>query len=166
MLGHGYNASGNVVYINDTWDYSAHTMAWGGSYSGLQHYVVTVLRLNAVQASAAPTVTNASGATGVTATTATLNGNLTSNGGADTTVHIYWGDNDGGTGIWDTDVSLVALPVGAFSTSITSLTTGMTYYYRSYATNSVGTAWASSTSSFVAQNTNKAAGSRRLGQWH
>ena len=45
MLGVGYDTTGNVVYIHNTWDYSTHTMTWGGSYSGLEHYGVTVLRL-------------------------------------------------------------------------------------------------------------------------
>lgn len=45
MLGYGYNTTGNVVYIHDTWDHSDHQMTWGGTYSGLQHYAVTVLQL-------------------------------------------------------------------------------------------------------------------------
>ncbi len=101
----------------------------------------------------APTITNASGATDVTATSTTLNGNLTSTGGATTTVHIFWGDNDGGTttGNWDTDINLGARSAGAFSSSLSTLTTGTTYYYRCYATNSAGPAWASSTASFTPQ---------------
>ncbi len=45
MLGYGYDTDGEVVYIHDTWDYSSHTMTWGGSYSGMTHYGVTVIRL-------------------------------------------------------------------------------------------------------------------------
>ncbi|MCX6012099.1 MAG: YDG domain-containing protein, partial [Chloroflexi bacterium] len=45
MLGYGYNTTGNVVYIHDTWDHNAHEMTWGGSYSGMEHYGVTVLQL-------------------------------------------------------------------------------------------------------------------------
>ncbi len=146
MVGYGYDTSANKIYIHNTWDYSSHEMTWGGSYYGRQHLGVTVMRLN----STPPTVTNASGATSVTATTATLNGNLTSNGGADTTVYIHWGDNDGGTGTWDTNVNLGIRTAGAFSTPITSLSTGTTYYYRCSATNSAGTSWTSDTSSFVA----------------
>ncbi|MDD5312464.1 MAG: C25 family peptidase propeptide domain-containing protein [Dehalococcoidia bacterium] len=99
-----------------------------------------------------PTVTNATGATNITNTTATLNGNLTSNGGLDTTVTIYWGDNDGGTtaGNWDNPVNLGVRSVGAFSTDLTGLTTNTTYYYRCSATNAQGTVWSSSTEQFVA----------------
>jgi len=45
MLGFGYDSSGNIVYLHDTWDYSDHQMTWGGTYSGLQHYGVTVIQL-------------------------------------------------------------------------------------------------------------------------
>jgi len=45
MLGFGYDDSGSTVYIHDTWDYSNHTMTWGGYYSGMVHYGVTVCRL-------------------------------------------------------------------------------------------------------------------------
>lgn len=48
MVGYGYDDSNQLVYIHDTWDCSNHTMTWGDSYSGLQHYGVTVLRLQAV----------------------------------------------------------------------------------------------------------------------
>jgi hypothetical protein len=35
------------MYIHDTWDYNVHTMTWGGSYSGMQHYAVTIVQLEA-----------------------------------------------------------------------------------------------------------------------
>jgi hypothetical protein len=99
----------------------------------------------------APTVTNAAGATAITDTSATLNGNLTSTGGAATTVHIYWGLADGGTdsGSWDHDINLGTLSAGAFLSSISSLSPSTTYYYRCFATNSAGSAWAGATSSFT-----------------
>jgi hypothetical protein len=45
MLGYGYNTTGQIVYIHDTWDYSDHQMTWGETYEGLQHRGVTVLQL-------------------------------------------------------------------------------------------------------------------------
>lgn len=45
MLGYGYNTSGSIIYIHDTWDYSDHQMTWGGSYAGMTHYGVTVISL-------------------------------------------------------------------------------------------------------------------------
>jgi uncharacterized repeat protein (TIGR01451 family) len=44
MLGYGYNDP-STIYIHDTWDYSDHSMTWGGTYSDMQHTGVTVLRL-------------------------------------------------------------------------------------------------------------------------
>lgn len=45
MVGMGYDDSGNTIYIHDTWDYSTHSMPWGGSYVGMAQYAVTVVKL-------------------------------------------------------------------------------------------------------------------------
>ena len=45
MLAYGYQESGQLVYVHDTWDHSMHTMTWAGSYAGRQHFGVTVIRL-------------------------------------------------------------------------------------------------------------------------
>jgi hypothetical protein len=45
MFGYGYETTGQLVYLHDTWDHSAHTMTWGASYEGLQHFAVTVIQL-------------------------------------------------------------------------------------------------------------------------
>ena len=44
MLGYGYNDP-DTVYLHDTWDYSDHSMTWGGSYEAMQHEAVTVIQL-------------------------------------------------------------------------------------------------------------------------
>ncbi len=46
MVGYGYDDASNLVYIHDTWDHHTHTMTWGGEYSGLQHYKVSILALD------------------------------------------------------------------------------------------------------------------------
>lgn len=43
MLGLGYDVTGNTVILHDTWDYLNHSMTWGGTYAGMQHYAVTVV---------------------------------------------------------------------------------------------------------------------------
>lgn len=45
VLGYGYDDAGSLIYVHDTWDYSNHTMTWGGYYSGLQQYGVAVVEL-------------------------------------------------------------------------------------------------------------------------
>ncbi|MCJ7653997.1 MAG: hypothetical protein MUO97_01645 [Dehalococcoidia bacterium] len=102
----------------------------------------------------APMITNASGASNTTVSSARLNGNLTSAGSAPTTVHICWGDSDGGTALdnWTNDINLGIKDIGAFYTDISGLTSGRTYYYRCYATNTGGIAWATNSASFIAQN--------------
>jgi len=101
------------------------------------------------------TVTNSVGPTNVTATTARLNGEVTYIGSENPTVHIYWGDEDGGTtaGNWDTDENLGTKSAGTFYQDVSSLTTAKTYYYRCYATHSGNDdAWAPETRNFTPSN--------------
>ena len=43
----GYDDATNLMYIHDTWDYSTYTMTWGGSYSGMSHFAVSIVTLAA-----------------------------------------------------------------------------------------------------------------------
>ena len=92
-------------------------------------------------------------ATNVTTTAARLNGEVTSTGGSNPTVKIYWGDNDGGTnaGSWDHVEDLGARGVGDFYQNVTELTPGTQYHFRCYASNSAGGTWASASKSFTTQ---------------
>ena len=49
MVGIGYDTSNNLVYLHDTWDYSSHSMVWGGSYEGMQHKAVSIVQLEPIQ---------------------------------------------------------------------------------------------------------------------
>ena len=71
-----------------------------------------------------PTVTNSNGATLVTTNSATLNGQITSTGGANPTVKIYWGPKDGSTttSSWAHNVLLGTLGQVGFNTAINGLT--------------------------------------------
>ncbi len=92
----------------------------------------------------APTASTTA-ASAITSTTATLNGDITSDGGATITARgfVYATSNTdltiGATGV--TDVTVSGTEIGTFNSAITSLTAGTTYYYRAYATNSVNTTY-------------------------
>jgi hypothetical protein len=92
-----------------------------------------------------PSVNNTTGATSVGASTATLNGTLTD--GASANVFIYWWLNGAGA----TNVIDFGAPrtEGSFSTDLSGLTPGMTYFYRCFASNAYGTAWAPTASNFT-----------------
>ena len=99
----------------------------------------------------APTVDNAGGATGVGQTSTTLNGTLVA-GAPSPSVWFYWGTTDGGTnkGAWNQSPLAVGQPALApFSSALSSLPANQTYYYRSYASNSYGEAWATASSNFT-----------------
>ncbi|NCC26071.1 MAG: hypothetical protein EOM25_12895 [Deltaproteobacteria bacterium] len=46
MVGVGYDDSTSTIYLHDTWDHSQHAMTWGGSYSGMTQYAVTIVVLD------------------------------------------------------------------------------------------------------------------------
>jgi hypothetical protein len=50
IVGVGYEAGTNKIYIHDTWDKLTHSMVWGGIYAGMKLIAVSVVNL-------APTVT-------------------------------------------------------------------------------------------------------------
>jgi len=89
-----------------------------------------------------------SDATVITNAIATLNGNITSTGGEDPTVTVYWGTTDGGTtpANWANNSAPTAPAqpqgVAAFSKDVTGLTSNTIYYFTAKATNSSGTVWA------------------------
>jgi hypothetical protein len=76
-------------------------------------------------------------ATDVAGTTATLNGNVTADGGATVTQRGFVYNTSSPVTIND-NKTIVSGTTGAFSNNVSSLTTGATYYFRAYASNSVG----------------------------
>ncbi|MEI6971882.1 MAG: glycine-rich domain-containing protein [bacterium] len=104
--------------------------AWGGStgvaFATLGRPVVTTLA-----------------ATNILKGSAWLNGNLTSTGGAPTTVRVYWAVNDQGPVFagWLGTNDFGVVVTGALTARASGLNPGQTYYYRYYATNACGESW-------------------------
>jgi hypothetical protein len=96
-----------------------------------------------------PAVANAP-ATGISHTQADLRGTVTDTGGEAPNVTIYYGPNDGGAdpATWASSVNLGAQS-GDFLNTVFFLDAGTTYYFRAYAENSGGAAWAASSESFT-----------------
>ena len=98
----------------------------------------------------APLINNTTGADNITASSAILRGEVEA-GGPAPNVTVFWGDEPGGTsGPWDTSEDLGAVSVGSFGRAVTGLVANKTYYYRAYATNEHGEAWAETNASFTA----------------
>ena len=98
-----------------------------------------------------PTVNNDAGASNITETAATINGYLSSTGGAPTYVWVFWGisNSDTNKSGWGQTNYFGVNSTGFLSTNLTGLTQGVVYYYRFCASNSCGQAWAASTTSFL-----------------
>ncbi|CAN5158355.1 hypothetical protein BH23VER1_BH23VER1_20210 [soil metagenome] len=100
---------------------------------------------------ALPSVTN-NAASAVQASRATIGATVTASGGDNPAVTLYYGTTDRGataTG-WEGSAALGTLGGGASATStLTGLSQGTTYHYRAAATNSAGTAFAPTTSTFT-----------------
>ncbi|MGI9244500.1 MAG: lamin tail domain-containing protein, partial [Verrucomicrobiales bacterium] len=102
-----------------------------------------------------PTVGN-SPASNLTGTAALVGGSITGTGGQAPSVTIYYGDNDGGTspGNWDASAALGSQSA-SFETTLSGLSPLTTYYFRCFAQNSAGAAWADSTLSFTTLDTSE-----------
>jgi hypothetical protein len=81
----------------------------------------------------------------------TLRGSLLVTNGQPTSVMVYWGTNDGGTvpANWQNAIPLSGFTAGLFATNIFGLSSNTTCYYRCFASNSVGPAWATNSQSFT-----------------
>ena len=97
-------------------------------------------------ASAPSTVENLA-ASNIMGTSVTIGATVNSTGGEIPTLVIHYGDNDAGTGNWDSQLDL-GLQTSSDSGNISDLTPGTTYFFRAAATNSAGTSWAPSTATF------------------
>ncbi len=85
-------------------------------------------------------VISTSTVSGITSNAATSGGNITSDGGAAVTVRgVCWSTSQNPTIASSKTTNGTA--TGSFTSSITGLTPGTTYYVRAYATNSIGTAY-------------------------
>ena len=105
----------------------------------------------------APTIDTLA-ATSVGATSAQFEGNVTSTGGQNPEVIIYYGSSDGGNiaSSWSSTLNIGNQPFGEFSILIGDLTPSTTYYYRVRASNSADPngVWASSSQNFTTSSSN------------
>ncbi|MEM7392041.1 MAG: LamG-like jellyroll fold domain-containing protein, partial [Verrucomicrobiota bacterium] len=99
-----------------------------------------------------PGVNNSSGADPIGIGEATLNGHLSTGGPA--RVIFFWGESDAGTStnLWDNFIDFGTTNNGPVSFTVSNLLYGVQYYYRTYASNANGLAWANTTTNFKTLN--------------
>jgi formylglycine-generating enzyme required for sulfatase activity len=126
-------------------------LAWDNVVNSLK---ADVTKVSVSSISLAPIINNTNGASNVQATSATLNGTLTSAGGAGTLVYVYWGPTDGtnNASAWANSTFLgtnsAVCPV-QYASDVSGLDANRTYYYRYFATNSYGGSWAGVSACFT-----------------
>ena len=97
-----------------------------------------------------PTVTTTS-ISSIASTTATSGGNVTDDGGATVTARgVCWSTSHNPT--TSNSKTTNGTGIGSFTSSLTGLTAGTTYYVRAYATNSAGTAYGNERSFSTSQD--------------
>ena len=125
------------------------TAAADYTVTGYNYYGSSSSTLNLTIANA-PTVSSTT-ASSVTSTTASSGGNVTDEGGASVTARgVVWGTIEAPTVALSTKTT-DGTGTGSFTSSITSLTPGTTYYYRAYATNGAGTGYGTASSFTTAE---------------
>jgi len=134
MLGYGYNTSGQTVYIQDTWDRSPHSMPWGGTYQGFEHYGVAVIQL-ATAAPNNPPNTPSNPSPGNHATGVSINADLSWTGsdpdiGDTLTYDVHFGTS--------TSPPLVSNDQSATSYDPGTLANNTKYYWKIVATDNHG----------------------------
>ena len=88
----------------------------------------------------APVISATAAVTSITATSATSGGTVSADGGASVTARgVCWSTTANPT--MANSKTTDGNGTGTFTSAITGLTSGTTYYIRSYATNSVGTSY-------------------------
>lgn len=122
------------------------TNSVGGNWATNSTYFLTM------GGSPAPLVDNTGGGVALAPGSELLQGKV-SQGTPSPNVWIYWGTIDGGTDrtAWAAANTLTAV-FGPFSVAITNLLANQQYWYRCYASNSVGDAWAPASTNFTAMS--------------
>ena len=116
---------------------------------------VILIALLPLTSMGALTVNNGGGATNITATSAWITATVASTGAANPNLFSHWGTNSGGTNTtaWDHTNAYGVCTQGSYSVQITGLSGSTIYYFRTRATNSSESAWASYTAQFITLTT-------------
>jgi hypothetical protein len=118
--------------------------------SGNRKPVVDTMRL-AVAYRVPPAVDNGAAPSNIVGTVVTVGGRVLA-GEPSPVVYLYWGASDGGTNpaAWSHPL-VIGQTNGTYSVTLTGLDAFTEYWYRSFASNSAGTAWAPESSVFETQ---------------
>jgi len=123
IVGVGYDDTTNTVYIHDTWDYSNHTMTWGGSYAGMELLSVSVVNLGPTEQNAITVVSPNGGETLIRGTILPISWSYTGNPGANVKIELYSGST-----LSRTITASTPLSAGSYNWTIPSTQTAGSNY--------------------------------------
>lgn len=141
MLGFGYSDP-DTIFIHNTWDHNDHSMTWGGSYCGMQHYGVTVIRLEEAPEPPEPepelSTVSTESAGSIEQNSATLSGILGSDGGESCQFRFEYDVDSAEPYDFNTGWAGSLSTGEDFSSIISGLEPDTTYYFRAQTKNSAG----------------------------
>lgn len=142
--GNGCRGEIRIIYVDAEVDATGGTQTTSGVHRIHTFTASGTFQVTALNA-AAPTVTTTNPATNIAVTSATLNGIVVSlNGSNGTEYGFAWGTNSGllsGGAATTTQLAGFAGSNIEFSKNTSGLLAGVTYYFRAYATNPIGTGY-------------------------
>jgi outer membrane protein assembly factor BamB len=134
IVGVGYDLSNNTIYINDTWDYSTHSMTWGGSYAGMELQLASIVHIMVPQPPGA--FTKSTPENGAGDQPISLNLTWTASTAASLYEICYDTTNDSACSPW------IRTSGPTTSARLNDLTNGATYYWQVRAVNAIDTIYA------------------------
>jgi len=142
-------ADGEFEVVSQRYTGPIPTTVDSSGMAGDKGYGLAGIRLIEDVPSGPPEVVNTA-ATNIEAFAAELAGEITATGGQAPNTTVYYGESDGGTVADDWDQLIDLGPqTRAFSWLAGGLDQATTYYYRAFAENTIGSAWAPTTESFT-----------------
>ena len=139
---HTTNGTGTGSFTSSITGLSANTIYYVRAYATNSHGTAYGEQKNFMTSPAAPTVTT-SQVSNITQNSATCGGNVTNHGGSSVTARgVCWSTSPNPT--INNQHTTNGSGTGSFTSSLTNLSPGTTYYVRAYATNSAGTGYGES----------------------
>jgi hypothetical protein len=150
--GNGCRGEVRIIYVDSEIDATGGTETTSGSFRIHTFTSSGTFTVNSISANVFTVTTNTE--TNVTTGSATMNGEIAATGGSNATARGFaWGTDSTLATVFATTTESGDFGTGTFSQNLSGLLSGVTYYFRAYATNPSGTAYGSIDNLVTSTNT-------------